>query len=97
MKKNQNSSYELFCLKVNGSRSNWSLWILTPRHRHHLDSSASQSFGKIAKQTKSRTTQENQHTQKTQSKKPNYPGLPGQETEWPILCRPQDHTGQATG
>jgi len=32
-----------------------------------------------------------QHTQKTQSKKPGYPGWPGQETEWPILYRPQDH------
>jgi len=35
--KHQNSSYELFCLKVNGSWSNWSLWRLTPRHTHHLD------------------------------------------------------------
>ena len=29
--------------------------------------------------------------------KPSYPGWPGQETEWSILYRPWDHTGQATG
>jgi len=33
MKKNQNC----FLLKVNGSWSNWSLWRLTPRHRHRFD------------------------------------------------------------
>jgi len=37
MKKKQNKSYKLFCLKVNGSSSNWSLWRLTPQHRHHLN------------------------------------------------------------
>ena len=63
--KNQNSSCELFCLKVNGSWSNWSSWRLTPRHKHHLD------IVRLANYLKNSTNKPNlrqhkkkQHTQK---------------------------------
>ena len=67
--KNQNSSYELFCLKVNGSWSNWSLWRLTPRHRHHLDTTRLANYlAKEPNKPNLRQHKKNQHTQKTQSK-----------------------------